>query len=313
MIRSGTRIGGPPADDVVSRRLSESSVVQGIVRPLTAIVLPSVCSVRSEMDYTALLSVLAPIAGVIAAVVAGTYAARAKTTEHSLALRRDEFQAQLLEQRTHDEYMRDVVRLAQEPLLYAASDLQSRIYHIINGSLVEANANSDKERHRTNVTEYTVFLFAQYFGWAEAIRQGVMLRSMAGDSQSSADDVRSVSSSIRKVNDTLRNDAPGRDFILFAGEQHAIGELMFQWDSTTGRRLPAVLRYASFAKRYRADPEFHRWFEGIVEGMTVVGNADVVARLSVVQNHLVDLMELLDPEHRVYKTRSRLAVVDHKA
>lgn len=262
---------------------------------LTAMVQPF--QRRDEMDADAVLLILAPIAAVVAAALSGAFAIRARTAEHRLAV-----------QRERDEYLRDVIRLAEEPLLYAASDLQSRIFNIVEGSFVDAYARSDKERHRTNVYEYTVFLFAQYLGWAEAIRQGVMLRTMAEGSTSVARQGPTVISRIRLISDALRDDMFGRDFLLFAGEQHAIGELMFSWDTTIGRRLPTVRRYAEFAEQFRSDPDFRAWFAAIVEGIDVVNQPNVVARLSVVQNHLVDIMELLDPDHRVYKPRTRLRI-----
>jgi hypothetical protein len=265
------------------------------------------------MDVSSFISLASAIGGILAATIAGVLAARTKRTEHSLAQERDQWQASFSEQKKRDEYMRDVVRLAQEPLLYAASDLQSRIYNLLEGSLVEAYAGSDKERHRVNITEYTAFLFAQYFGWAEAVRQGVMLNDMAGVGMGkAAEEEGTVSAIIREISDTMRSDAYGREFMMFAGEQHAVGELMLTWDSSTGTRLPSVTRYASFARRYRNESEFRGWLESIAEGMGCLSDPGVRRRLTKVQNYLVTLMELLDPDNRVYKKRKRLALPVHE-
>lgn len=248
---------------------------------------------------------IAPILGIAAAIISGIFATRARTSEHRLQ-----------RQREADEHFRNVVLQAREPLLYAASDLQSRIYNIVNGRFIQEYARSEHKRHRVNVSEYTAFLFAQYFGWAEAMRQAVLLSEMAGVEGAPPENIDqrpgTVAAVMREISDTLRTDAYGSEFMLFAAEQHAIGELMFSWDNTPGGRTPSVSRYASFAKRFRdethAGQEFRTWLEAINEGMELLDSEPVRERLSQVQNHLVDLMNLLDPDNRLYKARNKLPV-----
>jgi len=263
------------------------------------------------MDPSLLLPIIGPALGVTAAAVSGVFAARVTKTEHTLGIQREEMFAAARQREQEQAYFRDVVNLAQEPLLYAASDLQSRIYNILERGFVDAYAGSEnRERYRTNVTEYTAFLFGQYFGWAEAIRQGVLLGEVArrGPCTGEADNTTSIAAVIREVNDALRTDSLGRDFMMFSSEQHAIGELMLSWQHVNGIRVPSVERYASFAHRYRTEEPFSAWFESIEEGMLETKNRLVRRRLTLVQNHLVSLMDILDPENRLYKKREKVAL-----
>ena len=95
--------------------------------------------------------------------------------------------------------------------------------------------------------------------------------------------------------------------MLFSGEQHAIGELMFDWDEVGDNRHPTVMRYATFATRFREDSEFRRWFGGIVDALDDGLTQAATERLTRVQHRLVELMDLLDPDHVVYKERSKIA------
>lgn len=238
---------------------------------------------------------IGPILGVAAAVASGVFALISRRAEARTIAR---------------ERQRDTLKQSIEPLLYAASDLQSRIYNILKQHFLEAYQNSPVDRWRDNTVEYTCFLFAQYFGWAEATRQAALFR----ESNSLVAGIRtqreltpvSIAAVIREVSDALRTDSVGTEFMLFSGEQHAIGELMFKWEVVGDTRYPTVMRYATFAQRFRNQPEFRAWFTGIV-GPLENGLTDVArARLADVQNHLVDLMELLDPDHDVYKRRSKI-------
>lgn len=242
---------------------------------------------------------LGPTLGVVAAIASGVFAAMARRAE---ARGRER------------ERQRDVLKQSIEPLLYAASDLQSRIYNILQLRFLEAYQNSRVDRWRENSLEYTCFLFAQYFGWAEATRQAALFREskdlVARDGTSRDRTAVSIAAVIREVNDALRTDSFGTDVMLFSGEQHAIGELMFSWDVVGDARFPSVMRYATFAERFQNEEHFRRWFQGIIDplenGVTDVGRR----RLAMVQNHLVDLMDLLDPEHNVYKRRSKVPVAE---
>lgn len=261
------------------------------------------------MDTTSILQFVAPILGVAAAVVAGLYAARVTRLEHKLGIERAKADEAHRKQEDERSYFRNVVNLAQEPLLYAASDLQSRLYNILESDFVASYADSEEERHQSNVVEYTAFLFAQYFGWAEAIREGVLVSEVArrGPAGGTVNNTTSIAGVIREVNDRLSDNSDARDFMIFSSEQHAIGELMLTWEQVNGVRVPRVMRYASFAEKYRGDAAFSAWFKSIHDGMQLTNEQSVRHRLTHVQRHLVHLMNVLDPETRIYKARSKLS------
>jgi len=264
------------------------------------------------MDTTLVLQFVAPLLGIAAAIVAGLYAARVAKLEHKLGAARAEVAESLRKQEAERSYFLNVVNLAQEPLLYAASDLQSRLYKILETDFVATYAGSDEQRHRSNVVEYTAFLFAQYFGWAEAIREGVLLSEVArrGPAGGEVNNTTSIAGVIREINDRLSDDRDGLDFMIFSSEQHAIGELMLAWRQINGVRVPRVMRYASFAERYRNDPSFSAWFKTIECGIALTEGRPLRNRLTHVQRHLVQLMNVLDPERRIYKERTELPLQD---
>ena len=102
--------------------------------------------------------------------------------------------------------------------------------------------------------------------------------------------------------------ATDANFMLFSGEQHAIGELMLSWQNVNGIRVPSVERYATFAGRFRNEDAFRAWFEPIEEGMQQTSDGQVRRRLTLVQHRLVELMDLLDPENHIYKKRTKVAL-----
>jgi hypothetical protein len=57
----------------------------------------------------------------------------------------------------------------REPLARAAYDLQSRLYNILEHSLISAYFDNGDERERAYVVDNTVFLVAQYLAWTEII------------------------------------------------------------------------------------------------------------------------------------------------
>jgi len=261
-----------------------------------------------HLDTTLILQFVAPLLGIAAAVVAGLYAARVAKLEHKLGTARAEAAESLRKQEAERSYFLNVVNLAQEPLLYAASDLQSRLYKILETDFVNTYAGSDEQRHQSNINEYTAFLFAQYFGWAEAIREGVLLSEVArrGPAEGEVTNTTSIAGVIREINDRLSDDSDGWDFMIFSSEQHAIGERMLTWEQVNGVRVPRVMRYAAFTDSYRNDPTFSAWFKSIHHGMAITTRHSVRHRLTHVQRYLVRLMNVLDPATRIYKTRTKL-------
>ncbi|MFD4421398.1 hypothetical protein ACFWN7_07825 [Agromyces sp. NPDC058484] len=217
------------------------------------------------------------------------------------------------ERRREEQRRRDVVAPVLEPLLYATSELQSRVHNLVAGGLAEA-LDHGSEWDRRAITEYTCFVFAQYFGWVEALRRSVLLRETTAEASASRlslgdvpnDGQLTITLITREINDALRVNSTSRDFMLYSGEQHAIGAAMFRWEDLGDRRAPSVARFDEFTERYRAGGSFREWFAGIETGLEMLRNSSSTARLCQVQGLLVLLMDQLDPGHLVFKKRETL-------
>lgn len=95
------------------------------------------------------------------------------------------------------------------------------------------------------------------------------------------------------------SDYPGEQpFMLWRGQQMAIGELMTEKDGDEWH----CIGYSAFVKKYHTDEDFHRWFipiEKSLQSLVVAREqSDWVAgyRLRRVQHRLMDLITLLDPD-----------------
>lgn len=79
----------------------------------------------------------------------------------------------------------------------------------------------------------------------------------------------------------------------------AAAELMLTWETVTdtGTRIPHVMGYASFSKRFRDDQDFRGWFTPVDSGMELVARGDH-RRLIEIQHALVALIDALDPKRK---------------
>jgi hypothetical protein len=73
----------------------------------------------------------------------------------------------------------------REPLGYAAFDLQSRLYNVLEQNLVSVYIERGDERSRSYVVNNTVFLVGQYFAWTEIIRKEIQFLDLGESTLSS--------------------------------------------------------------------------------------------------------------------------------
>ena len=118
----------------------------------------------------------------------------------------------------------DVISRYRWPLATAAFDLQARLGNILdNRFLAYVGVPGRGEQAVTS----TLFRVAQYFGWAEAVRQGIQFLDLNDPEHS-----REVSDQIRHVSrhwatdQQFGTDDPGRELMIWVEAQRAIGELM---------------------------------------------------------------------------------------
>jgi hypothetical protein len=235
------------------------------------------------MSSETTIAVLAMMFSLVSVVLSGWFSIRAARIRHQLEAE--------TERRKQEQSALKAAQGVYEPLAQAAAELQSRIFNIVETGWV--GIVKRYEGHDDYTEASTAFLFAHYFGWVEARRQAVLSSSGEGgrdeEVQRHIDDVVKV---LRRSNDS-------GGFLFFAAEQRAIGELMFSWQPTRNVDTPEphVMGYATFARRYREDAEFRRWFAPIDAGIALVSNGDN-HRLIDIQHALVDLILALDPRHR---------------
>lgn len=178
----------------------------------------------------------------------------------------------------------------REPLVAAAFELQGRLYNILTfGFLGKYLVNGD-EAQKTYAVENTLYVVAQYFGWSEILRREIQFLSFSDSKQS-----RAVAERQRRIVELFQSDDPdlGRPFLIWRGEQRAIGERMI---ATTNGRVEC-LGYASFLER--REPEFRRWFERLEKEIGEIAEAPN-RRVIELQHALVDLIRELDPQSLRY-------------
>ncbi len=184
-----------------------------------------------------------------------------------------------------------LLRTYQDSLLQAAQDLQSKLFNILRLHLLRNFYFDGSFSEKEYSVENTLYVVSGYLCWVEVIRREVQFLSAAQEQQSQR-----MMQSLGNVAEVFLTSSLPATFRIFRGEQRAIGEIMMtSTDHNSNRREP--IGYASFLKM-RKDEEFSRWFRKLRMDIDDLanggGNADRLVRL---QNALVDLIDILDPEH----------------
>jgi hypothetical protein len=187
----------------------------------------------------------------------------------------------------------------REPFLRAASNLQGRIYNIVELNFFDRFLGADStDSEREYAVVNTMYVFAQYFCWAEIIRRESQFIDPRNDETN-----RASALGLEAVSDTFADsiDIQERCFRLFRGEQRALGEVMLVpiEASRSGTPRWECLGYASFVQSLEGE-QMARWFrtlrEDIGEVSRDVANRD--GRLRLIQRQLMDIIDILDPHAR---------------
>jgi hypothetical protein len=172
------------------------------------------------------------------------------------------------------------LRLYREPLISAAYDLQSRIYHLLRRDLL-VYVREDRWGRRDAAVATTAFAFAQYFGWREILRREVQLLEF---------ETRELGRLLNRITGAIGDDGFGSKFLLWTAEQRAVGEAMIG----TWRGAPACVGYGEFRARREAVAPWLGAFTRDLAALAESGGDD--DRLVAVQHLLVELIETLDPD-----------------
>jgi hypothetical protein len=175
----------------------------------------------------------------------------------------------------------EVISRYREPLASAAFDLQSRLRNILDKGFLTYLSGS-KER-REEALSSTLFRLAQYFGWAEALRQGIQFLDFNEPERSR--EVRKATGDVARL---WATDKYGPDLMIWYEAQRAIGELML----VERDEFFSVIGFARFSREV---DRFQPWL-GEFKAALEDGHAQKSRRLLHLQHSLVELVRVLDPQ-----------------
>ncbi|MET9294274.1 hypothetical protein [Streptomyces sp. NPDC003077] len=234
--------------------------------------------------------IVASVSGAVAllsAVLSVVLGARSSRRQAELAARLERQTAAL----AREAGRRDLMHRVRDPLLWAAFDLQSRIYNIArsqNGFLALCYLDGTP-REREYARRNTLFVFAEYLGWVEILRRRVRFLDLGVREEN-----REVVDLLHRVATVLNSNAhDSRAFRIFRGEQRAIGESVI----TDEGGETGCIGYAEFCRRLDSDPAFADWFGQLDADVRELGeDPRPLPRLVELQHVLMDLITFLDPQ-----------------
>jgi hypothetical protein len=193
----------------------------------------------------------------------------------------------------------------RDPLLGAAFDLQSRLYNIVAKSFLGRYVY-DGESSRRYAIDNTLHLLAEYLAWTEIIRREIQFLDLGEELAN-----RRWLLALEDVRNILARDDIDAVLRIFRGEQRAIGETMTVYvENAANGRTRESLGYAQFVS-HRQEEDFDRWFRRLEGDLTLLAEDPHphLQRLVLLQNKLIDVIEILDPEGKRFppERRTRLS------
>ncbi len=195
----------------------------------------------------------------VVALLSILLSARAARSSAVLQARLNDEVEQRREKASSQSRLAEVVSRYRDPLLGAAFDLQSRIYNLVVGDIVDLLLTGDQEVQRYAVNS-TLFVIGQYLGWVEALRRGVQYLDL-GD----VDDSRELVRCLIRHSFSTRHAIEESPFHIYRGRvKRAIGRvgvLKGRLDERSGHMLwHCRATCASFSARLDRDQIFASWF-----------------------------------------------------
>lgn len=199
---------------------------------------------KENVNAVIIAALITATAALITSIVSLIGQRRTTALQHKFELQRDTDNRAVQIQQIMTKY--------RQPLLQAATDLQSRLYNIVRGHLLQVYGRGSANEKAYTI-ESTLFVFGQYFGWVEALRREVQFLDMGGDEQN-----RQVQDCIERVTSEFLRDDLEPEFRLFRGQQRAMGEVMLA-PRLEGGGLECV-GVATFLRRVN-EPDVDTWFK----------------------------------------------------
>jgi hypothetical protein len=182
---------------------------------------------------------------------------------------------------------RKVLETYREPLLAAAYELQARLHNILRNDFIDDYVVGRKAGKQAAAVASTLYVFAQFFGWREVIRQEVQFLRFERDEQT-----RQVARLLQDIGETFLSDDFGPQFMVWRVEQRGLGERMI----TSSNGESACMGYASFLDQ-RA--EMCEWLDPLERDLTQLDDAGR-ERLRKLQHLLLELVGRLDDKNTRY-------------
>ncbi len=207
-------------------------------------------------------------------------------------------------ERTKQEQADELRSRYRDPLLSAAFDLQSRLGNIVGNTFLVRYSNAPDEASRLYARQSTMYVLAEYLGWVEVLRREIQFLDL-GDELANREWV----GALEDVRDIMARDTLDPALRIFRAEQRAIGELMLTPPSDqNGARHLACLGYAAFVQRLEQDPNFGRWFDKLSADVDLLASEPDAhtQRVVLLQNALIDVLDLLDPDCRRFTQERRV-------
>jgi hypothetical protein len=179
----------------------------------------------------------------------------------------------------------------REPLARAAYDLQSRLYNILEGKLIERYLVNGDKREQSYIVNNTVFVIAQYCAWTEIVRREIQYIDLGNDQETQR---------LARLQDTMyslwQTDTKFEKKLLrlWAGEQRALGESLI----AEGPRGPECIGYGKFLRKLKSQDPLCP-LGALQSEIKEMGEltAEERPRFVALQNSLIDLLAFLDPNN----------------
>jgi len=186
-----------------------------------------------------------------------------------------------------------VLEKYREPLLAAAYELQARLHNILRNNFFEDDVLSNKRGKQNAAVESTLYVFAQFFGWREIIRQDVQFLRFDSDEQT-----REIAGLLFRIGETFLTNEFGPQCMIWRVEQRGLGERMI----TKSDGNVTCIGYASFIEQRTP---MNEWLEPLERDLKQLDEGGR-KRLTQLQHLLLDLVHKLDEDHTRYPfTRER--------
>lgn len=178
----------------------------------------------------------------------------------------------------------------RQPLAMAAYDCHRRVHHILTNDFLGRYASPDASRREMAILT-TVYRVAQYFCWAEILRQEIQL--LQAPNTETTKRTNQLMNRIIKAFMSDRFGCPG--FEIWRDQQRSIGELMID---ETGRQRRCI-GYFAFEKTY--EERFAKLCGGMVQALEWPNGELLSPRLQLVQHLFCDLASHLDSAELQYE------------